>query len=195
MSKNLLSINDLSKDEIIELIDFSNNFFDDTGNFRKEDLFPDKTIANVFCEPSTRTKSSFAIAANNLGCSVIDFDVEKHQFEGEQKIVYTNNSPDLLDKVFYHLYFNAFQPGSMMDVRSRTIEDPDPRVGDRIAGLTPDKIGYQKVKTGMDIDKIEQMIEDRNNCRSEKNFQRADEIRYELKLMGIEIEDTAKGTI
>ena len=61
MSKNLLSINDLSKDEIIELIDFSNNFFDDTGNFRKEDLFPDKTIANVFCEPSTRTKSSFEI--------------------------------------------------------------------------------------------------------------------------------------
>jgi hypothetical protein len=77
----------------------------------------------------------------------IDFDVEKHQYEGEQKIAYTNNSPDHLNKVFYHLYFNAFQPGSMMDVRSRTIEDPDPRVGDRIAGLTPDKIGYQKVKS------------------------------------------------
>ena len=56
-------------------------------------------------------------------------------------------------------------------------------------------LGYQKVKTGMDIDKIEQMIEDRNNCRSEKNFQRADEIRDELRSMGIEIEDTAEGTI
>ena len=73
MAKNLLSINDLSKDEIIDLIEFSNNFIDGEGNFRKEDLFPDKTIANVFCEPSTRTKSSFAIAANNLGCSVIEF--------------------------------------------------------------------------------------------------------------------------
>ena len=69
----------------------------------------------------------------------------------------------------------------------------------RILGILqsdPDSwLGYQKVKTGMDVDKIKEMIEDRNNCRSEKNFQRADEIRDELRSMGIEIEDTAKGTI
>ena len=75
----------------------------------------------------------------------IDFNVEKHQFDGKQTIVYTNNSPDQLNKVFYHLYFNAFQPGSMMDVRSNTIGDADPRVGTRITGLTPDEIGYHKV--------------------------------------------------
>lgn len=77
----------------------------------------------------------------------IDFDSEKHQFKGEQVIKYTNNSPDVLDKVFYHLYFNAFQPGSMMDVRSLTIPDPDRRVGDRISKLTEDEYGYQKVKS------------------------------------------------
>ena len=70
MAKNLISINDLSKKEIIELIEFANNFIDEEGNFRKEDLFPEKVVANVFCEPSTRTKSSFAIAAKNLGCSL-----------------------------------------------------------------------------------------------------------------------------
>ena len=75
MANNLLSINDLSKKEILELIEFANNFFNDEGSFRRESLFPDKTIANVFCEPSTRTKSSFAIAAKNLGCSVIDFNL------------------------------------------------------------------------------------------------------------------------
>mgnify|MGYP001170944444 CR=1 FL=1 len=96
MSKNLLSIKDLSKDEIIELIDFSNNFFDDTGNFRKEDLFPDKTIANVFCEPSTRTKSSFAIAANNLGCSVIDFDVENSSVQKGESIFETVDALHLM---------------------------------------------------------------------------------------------------
>ena len=69
MTKNLLSINDLSKKEILDLIEFANHFIDEDGNFRKEDLFPEKIVANVFCEPSTRTKSSFAIAANNLGCS------------------------------------------------------------------------------------------------------------------------------
>lgn len=75
----------------------------------------------------------------------IDMDAAKHQFTGKQKLVYTNNSPDTLTKVFYHLYFNAFQPGSMMDVRSRTIPDPDPRVGDRILKLKPDEIGYHLI--------------------------------------------------
>jgi len=62
----------------------------------------------------------------------IDFDDTQHRFEGKQRLIYINNSPDELTKVFYHLYYNAFQPGSMMDVRSRTIEDPDRRVGSRI---------------------------------------------------------------
>lgn len=75
----------------------------------------------------------------------IDFDAVRHQYKGTQKLVYTNNSPDTLQKVFYHLYLNAFQPGSQMDVRSRTISDPDPRVKDRISKLTPTEIGYEKV--------------------------------------------------
>ena len=72
-------------------------------------------------------------------------DVETNRFYGTQKLDYTNNSPDELNQVFYHLYFNAFQPGSMMDVRSRTIADPDRRVGDRISKLKDDEIGYQKI--------------------------------------------------
>lgn len=72
-------------------------------------------------------------------------DVNKFQYQGTQKLVYTNNSPDVLNKVFYHLHFNAFQPGSEMDVRSRTIEDADPRVGSRISTLKPNEIGYIKV--------------------------------------------------
>ena len=75
----------------------------------------------------------------------IDFDVKDYQYEGQQKLVYTNNSPDTLKRVFYHLYFNAFQPDSEMDVRSRTIEDPDSRVGDRISKLDEDEIGFIKV--------------------------------------------------
>jgi len=75
----------------------------------------------------------------------IDFDAKSHRFKGEQNLVYYNNSPDTLTKVFYHLYFNAFQPGSMMDVRSRTIADPDRRVGARIYGLKENEIGYHKI--------------------------------------------------
>ncbi|MEI7733930.1 MAG: M1 family metallopeptidase [Ferruginibacter sp.] len=83
----------------------------------------------------------------------IDMDVNANQFKGKQKLEYTNNSPDVLNKLFYHLYFNAFQPNSSMDVRSqelgRTVinnrQDWDARVKDRIAKLKENEIGYQKI--------------------------------------------------
>ncbi len=77
----------------------------------------------------------------------VKLDVSSHKVSGTQKLVYFNNSPDTLSKIYYHLFFNAFQPGSMMDVRSRTISDPDRRVGDRIASLHEDEIGYQHVQS------------------------------------------------
>lgn len=83
----------------------------------------------------------------------VDMNVQTNRFTGKQKLEYWNNSPDTLDRVFYHLYFNAFQPGSMMDTRSRrqgTITvgrgaDWDMRVRDRIQKLKPEETGYQKI--------------------------------------------------
>lgn len=77
----------------------------------------------------------------------VNLDVKTHKVQGTQKLVYTNNSKDTLTKVYYHLFFNAFQPGSMMDVRSRNISDPDPRVADRIVKLSESEIGYQHIQT------------------------------------------------
>lgn len=68
-----------------------------------------------------------------------------HSFKGAQTLTYYNNSPDTLKDLFYHLYFNAFQPNSMMDTRSRNIPDPDKRVGSRIEKLGEDEQGKQKV--------------------------------------------------
>ena len=87
----------------------------------------------------------------------IDMNVQSNQYKGKQKIDYWNNSPDTLTRVFFHLYWNAFQPGSMMDERSRRqgtiqvqrgnnrVPDWDVRVRDRIINLKPEEIGYQKV--------------------------------------------------
>jgi len=72
----------------------------------------------------------------------VNLDVKTNRYTGTQVLRYTNNSPDTLRRIFYHLYYNAFQPGSAMDVRSRTIADPDQRVKDRISKLTPEEIGY-----------------------------------------------------
>ena len=75
----------------------------------------------------------------------VHLDVNTHKVNGSQRLLYFNNSPDTLAKVYYHLYFNAFQPGSMMDVRSRNLPDPDRRVMDRISKLKDNEIGYQHI--------------------------------------------------
>jgi len=75
----------------------------------------------------------------------VDVNVETAQYEGKQRVVYTNNSPDRLVRVFFHLYFNAFQPGSEMDVHSRNIADPDSRVMGRIEKLGKKDQGYLSV--------------------------------------------------
>ena len=86
----------------------------------------------------------------------VTLDSASHQYQGVAKVTYKNNSPETLDKVFWHLFFNAFQPGSMMDVRSRTIEDPDRRVGSRIVELPEEEWGWihmERVKAfGQDAD-------------------------------------------
>ena len=77
-----------------------------------------------------------------ITCSLaVDLDVSTHLFNGTEELKYVNNSPDTLGELFFHLYFNAFKPGSEMDVRSRFVVDPDFRVGDRIAALKPGETG------------------------------------------------------
>lgn len=96
----------------------------------------------------------------------ITTNVQTNQFSGKQKLEYWNNSPDTLKKVFYHLYWNAFQPGSMMDVRSRRQgnilingkPDWDSRVKDRIANLKSEEIGYQKIHS-LTMDGVPQKFE------------------------------------
>jgi hypothetical protein len=80
----------------------------------------------------------------------INVDAARYQFKGKQVLQYTNNSHDTLKQLFYHLYWNAFQPNSMMDTRSRELgkgkkADWDSRVRDRILYLKEDEIGYQRV--------------------------------------------------
>lgn len=58
----------------------------------------------------------------------VNMDVKTYRYTGKQELVYTNNSPDTLRRVFYHLYNNAFQPGSEMDARLQAIADPDKRM-------------------------------------------------------------------
>jgi Peptidase family M1 domain len=105
-------------------------------------------LSVVFSYGQSSTASNSAYWQQHVDYKMeIDMNVNTYQYKGMQTLVYTNNSPDILNRVYYHLYFNAFQPGSEMDVRSRTILDPDRRVKDRISKLKPNEIGYIKVNS------------------------------------------------
>ena len=88
----------------------------------------------------------------------VSMDVKNYQYKGKQELIYTNNSSDTLKRVFYHLYNNAFQPGSEMDARIQNISDPDSRMVNviktadgkeikqsRISKLQPNEIGFLKI--------------------------------------------------
>lgn len=85
----------------------------------------------------------------------IDVDVNNYTYHGKQSITYTNNSPDELKEVYFHLYWNAFKPNSMMDERVRNQGDnADKRlveknkagkVVSRLASIPEGKEGNQKV--------------------------------------------------
>lgn len=86
----------------------------------------------------------------------IAVDDVNFRYDGNMQLVYTNHSPETLDKVYFHLYYNAFQPGSAMDMRLRNIEDPDSRMMttgadgkkvSRISLLGKDDIGYQQINS------------------------------------------------
>ena len=102
----------------------------------------------------------------------VALDVKTNLLKGTEEIAYTNHSNDTLNKVYFHMYWNAFQPNSAMDIRSRElgknvlsvkrgapitsasnmglvgedkVQDWDARVKDRIQYLKPDQIGFQRV--------------------------------------------------
>ena len=75
----------------------------------------------------------------------VALDHESATYSGVQKIVYTNNSPETINKIFYHLYFNAFKPGSEMAVRQKNSADKNTRFKVSIDSLTPKQEGYLRV--------------------------------------------------
>jgi aspartate carbamoyltransferase catalytic subunit len=72
--RHLLGLEDLSRDEIVLILDAAEEFVESARPPRKKraDL-KGKVVVNLFFEPSTRTRTSFGLAARRLGAETIDF--------------------------------------------------------------------------------------------------------------------------
>lgn len=72
--RHLLGLEDLHRDQIVAILDLAEQFVEvgRPGNDKRSDL-KGKVVANLFFEPSTRTRMSFSLAARRLGADTIDF--------------------------------------------------------------------------------------------------------------------------
>ena len=80
----------------------------------------------------------------------IDVDAKAFTYNGKQTLKYTNNAPEELNVVYFHLYWNAFKPGSMMDQRvTNQGKNGDGRLQkngiSRLAAIPKDKEGAQTI--------------------------------------------------
>ena len=100
-NKDLLSINELSKSEIISIINNANSYYQDNKISSKKKVLNNFTQINLFFENSTRTQVSFEIAGTLLGANVVNFPFNNSsQSKGETllDLAATLNSmnPDIL---------------------------------------------------------------------------------------------------
>ena len=74
--RHLLTLDGLSRERITELLDRAEALqAESRGGARRLDLLAGRTVINLFFEPSTRTRTSFDLAAQRLGAQVINFDI------------------------------------------------------------------------------------------------------------------------
>ncbi len=100
-NKDLLSIDELSKSEIISIINNANSYYHDNKISSKKKVLNNFTQINLFFENSTRTQVSFEIAGTLLGANVVNFPFNNSsQSKGETllDLAATLNSmnPDIL---------------------------------------------------------------------------------------------------
>lgn len=90
--QHLIRTDDFSKDEILEILADAKRFSD--GRFER--ILEDKIIITLFFENSTRTKSSFEIAAKRLGAEIVHLDVAKSSTKKGETLVDTAMNLDAM---------------------------------------------------------------------------------------------------
>ncbi len=68
--RHLLGLEDLSREELLAILDTAEHFTDPTVRRR---YLAGKVMVNLFFEPSTRTRTSFGLASRRLGADTLDF--------------------------------------------------------------------------------------------------------------------------
>lgn len=97
-TKHLLGIQDLSRDDIQLILETARSFREIARRpIKKVPTLRGKTIINLFFEPSTRTRSSFEIAAKWLGADAVNFSVASSSVSKGESLIDTGRSLEAMN--------------------------------------------------------------------------------------------------
>ncbi len=178
-------------------------FINDLINDHKGETLRMVLLSTHYRQPLNWSSKTIEQAQKNLdrlyrSIRKVDASLDRNQVEPSKYIVDALcddlNTPEALGQL--NILVNSLQDANEdQKVGIMSIVYSSARILGILQHAPDDWLGYSKASDGLDLDLIERLIEKRNNCRSERNFKRADEIRNELKSIGIDIEDTPDGTI
>ena len=72
---HLLGLEGLPKNQIEKILNVADDLIDSKGNLQKSKILRDMSVANLFFEPSTRTRNTFEIAAKRTSAKTINVDL------------------------------------------------------------------------------------------------------------------------
>lgn len=86
---HLLGLEGLSKKHLTNILDVADSLIDSNGKLKKSKVLDNMSIANLFFEPSTRTRNTFEIAAKRTSANVINVDIENSATKKNESIIDT----------------------------------------------------------------------------------------------------------
>ncbi|ABL01848.1 aspartate carbamoyltransferase [Candidatus Ruthia magnifica str. Cm (Calyptogena magnifica)] len=86
---HLLGLEGLSKQYLIHILDTADSLIDVSGNLKKSKALDDIFVANLFFEPSTRTRNTFEIAAMRSSANVINVDLANSALKKNEDLLNT----------------------------------------------------------------------------------------------------------
>jgi len=86
---HLLGLEGLPKSQLLDILDKASNLLDNNGNLKKSKALDDMSVANLFFEPSTRTRNTFEIAAMRNSANVINVDLANSALKKNEALMDT----------------------------------------------------------------------------------------------------------
>ncbi|MBT3277424.1 aspartate carbamoyltransferase catalytic subunit [Candidatus Thioglobus sp.] len=86
---HLLGLENLPKSYLIDILDKADSLIDNKGRLKKSKALDDMSVANLFFEPSTRTRNTFEIAAMRSSANVINVDLANSALKKNEALMDT----------------------------------------------------------------------------------------------------------